>query len=166
MNFHLRGAQLEIQHLTEPLAAFPGFCVSATKPLSVAQLLSGLRTHPGAGQGESPSRSPLKKRNLGPSSVCALRVFRRPAQDTLAQESIPHSGPHVTASPRGAVGVGTLRSSRLGLLPTRNEDNNPYPTRVLQFQLLSVKGFVVPGLKAMLDERTEAVTKVTVVIVS
>ena len=51
MHFHLRGARLEIQHLMEPLAASAGFCVSATKPLSVAQLLSGLRTHPGAGQG-------------------------------------------------------------------------------------------------------------------
>lgn len=120
----------------------------------------------GQDRGQSPSRSPLKKRNLRLSSVCALRVFQHPAQDTLAQESIPHSGPHVTASPRGTVGVETPRSSRLGLLPTRNEYNNPHPTRALQFQLLSVKGFVAPGLKAMLDESTEAVTKVTVVTVS
>ena len=166
MNFHLRGARLEIQHLMEPLAASAGFCVSATKPLSVLSYSQASELTLGQDRGESPSRSPLKKRNLRLSSVCALRVFRRPAQDTLAQESIPHSGPHVTASPRGTVGVGAPRSSRLGLLPTRNEDNNPYPTRVLQFQLLSVKGFVAPGLKAVLDERTEAVTEVTVVIVS
>lgn len=108
----------------------------------------------------------MKKRNLCLTSVCGFRIFQRPAQDTVAQESIPYSGPHMTASPRGTVGMVTPSSSRLGSLPTRNEDNNPYPTRVLQFQLLPVKGFVMPGLKAMLDESTEAVTKITVVIVS
>lgn len=78
----------------------------------------------------------------------------------------PMLGATYDCSPRGTVGMVTPSSSRLGSLPTRNEDNNPYPTRVLQFQLLPVKGFVMPGLKAMLDESTEAVTKVTVVIAS
>lgn len=59
----------------------------------------------------------------------------------------------------------TWSFSGLGSLPMRNEDNNLYLTGVLYFQLMPVKCFVIPGLKALLDESSEAVTRVTVITV-
>lgn len=78
MHFHLRGARLEIQHFMEPQAASPGFCASATKPLSVAQLLSDLRTHPGAGQGGVSQQVTSEKEKLTPNQCLCTQGISAP----------------------------------------------------------------------------------------
>lgn len=64
-----------------------------------SELILGQDRGLGRGGGNLPAGHLWKQRNLRLTSVCGFRIFQRPAQDTVAQESIPYSGPHMTASP-------------------------------------------------------------------